>query len=80
MRIPWSALRPFIKAGAVFRDAKYLFPDGGSKPKWFVILSDKIIENIDVTPRTIERNIKKLQEAGLLKRIGSEKGGYWEIL
>ena len=45
MRIPWTALSPFIKAGAVFRDAKYLFSDGESKPKWFVVLSEKIIEN-----------------------------------
>jgi hypothetical protein len=45
MRIPWASLSPFIKAGAVFRDEKYLFTDGGSKPKWFVVLSDKIIEN-----------------------------------
>lgn len=45
MRIPWAALSPFIEAGAVFRDAKYLFPDGESKPKWFVVLSEKVIEN-----------------------------------
>jgi len=33
-----------------------------------------------VTPRSVERNIQKLQEWGLLKRIGPDKGGYWEVV
>jgi len=37
-------------------------------------------ELIGVTDRSIERNIKKLQEENKLKRIGPAKGGYWEIL
>ena len=28
---------------------------------------------------TIKRNIKRLRDAGLLKRIGPDKGGHWEI-
>jgi ATP-dependent DNA helicase RecG len=40
----------------------------------------ELSENIDVTSRTIERNIKKLQEDGFLKRIGSDKSGHWEVL
>ena len=45
MRIPWTALSKFIEAGAVFRDSNFIFSDGESKPKWFVVLSDKIIDN-----------------------------------
>ena len=26
------------------------------------------------------RNIKKLKEQNLLKRVGSDKSGYWEVL
>ena len=29
---------------------------------------------------TIARNIKMLQEAGLIKRVGSDKTGYWQVL
>lgn len=32
-----------------------------------------------VTQRSIERNIQKLQEDGLLCRIGPDKGGHWQI-
>ena len=35
---------------------------------------------IGVTERSIERNIKKLQEQGRLHRIGPPKGGHWEVL
>ena len=34
---------------------------------------------IDVTERSIERNIRKLQEQGRLRRIGPAKGGHWEV-
>ena len=34
---------------------------------------------IGVTSRSIETNIKKLKERGILIRHGSPKGGYWEI-
>ncbi|HUT43239.1 MAG TPA: winged helix-turn-helix transcriptional regulator, partial [Desulfobacterales bacterium] len=35
---------------------------------------------IGVTERSIERNIRKLQEQGLLRRIGPAKGGHWEVV
>lgn len=35
---------------------------------------------IGVTERSIERNIRKLQEQGRLRRIGPAKGGHWEVL
>ncbi len=35
---------------------------------------------VGVTDRTIERNIKKLQSAKLLKRVGGRKEGRWVIL
>lgn len=41
---------------------------------------EELSEKVMVTPRSIERNIKKLQEDGLLKRIGPDKGGYWKSI
>jgi predicted HTH transcriptional regulator len=40
----------------------------------------ELSEKIDVSSRSIERNIKKLQDDNKLKRIGGYKGGYWEII
>jgi len=34
---------------------------------------------IGVTERSIERNIKKLQEHSRLARVGPAKGGHWEV-
>ncbi len=39
----------------------------------------KMAERIGKDVRTIARAIKRLQEAGRLKRIGSDKTGHWEI-
>ena len=34
---------------------------------------------VGVTPRTVERHLKKLQQNGLLKRFGGRKHGHWEV-
>ena len=34
---------------------------------------------INMSSRGVEKHIRKLREAGVLKRIGADKGGYWEI-
>jgi len=39
-----------------------------------------LADKIGVTARSIERNIKNIQEQGLLRRKGSDKGGHWEVL
>ena len=40
----------------------------------------ELSENIGVSSRSIERNMKKLQKENKLKRVGADKGGHWEIL
>ena len=35
---------------------------------------------IGISDRSIERNLQKLQEQNILKRIGANKGGHWEIM
>lgn len=51
-----------------------------------LLLSDKqlsaakIAEQLDMGSRSIEKNIKKLKEYGILIRHGSPKSGYWEIV
>lgn len=40
----------------------------------------QLSDQIGVTTRSIERNLKGLQKTGRLKRIGPAKGGYWEAI
>lgn len=35
---------------------------------------------LHVTEKTIKRDIEKLKKRGKLKRIGPDKGGYWEVI
>ena len=39
----------------------------------------KLSEQIGITSRAVEKQLATLVEKGLLKRVGSPKGGHWEI-
>ena len=43
------------------------------------IKMSEMAEKLEVTTRTIEREIKKLRESGRVKRVGGKRYGYWEI-
>ncbi|MCR4665458.1 MAG: putative DNA binding domain-containing protein [Paludibacteraceae bacterium] len=43
------------------------------------ITLDKIAEQLGKNPRGIDKHIKNLREQGLIRRIGPDKGGHWEI-
>ena len=40
---------------------------------------DEIAEAIGVTRRTVEKQVKKLKEAGIVVRVGSNKSGVWKV-
>ena len=40
----------------------------------------ELSNKMGVTARTIERNLKKLQEQKKLSRVGVAKGGHWELI
>ena len=44
------------------------------------ISAKKIADKIGVSGRTVENNIQKLKEIGIVVRHGSPKSGYWEIV
>ena len=44
------------------------------------ISTQEMANTIGIDRRNIARNIKKLQENGIVKRIGPDKGGYWKIV
>lgn len=44
------------------------------------ITSQEMAKAIGIDRRNIARNIKRLQEQGIIRRIGPDKGGYWEVV
>ena len=44
------------------------------------IKSHEIAEKTKLSQSTIEKIVAKLKKAGILKRIGPDKGGYWEAI
>jgi len=45
-----------------------------------LITIPELAEKIGVTERSVEQNIQKLQDRGIVRRIGPAKGGHWEVL
>ena len=84
---------PQVRIPEVFADD--MSHEGSRADKASVKMSEKIVvalrengaltiseiaQRLGVTTRTIERNLKKLQEQGRLRRVGPDKGGHWEVL
>ena len=44
------------------------------------ITQKELSEYVKITVANININMKKLQETGILRRIGADKNGYWEVL
>ena len=44
------------------------------------ITYDELAKIIDKNRKTILRHISVLKEKGIIKRIGSPKGGHWEVI
>ncbi len=40
----------------------------------------ELAKALGLSTRSIERNLQKLQKEGRLRRIGPQKGGYWEVV
>ncbi len=40
----------------------------------------KLSKKLNINPSAIQKHLKKLKKIGLLKRIGSLRGGCWEVI
>lgn len=40
----------------------------------------QLAERLSVSRKTVAARLKKLKEAGLIERIGSDRKGYWKLL
>ena len=44
------------------------------------ITTKGLADEVKISQRKIKENISKLKDKGLIKRIGPDKGGHWEVL
>ena len=44
------------------------------------ITTNQLCKQATVSSTTVSRSIKKLKDIGYIKRIGSDRDGYWEII
>ncbi|MCR4743507.1 MAG: winged helix-turn-helix transcriptional regulator [Treponema sp.] len=43
------------------------------------ISQSKIAKELSLARETVNRNMKKLQKLGIIKRVGADKNGHWEV-
>ncbi len=43
------------------------------------ITTQEMADSIGIDRSNVYRNIKKLQEQGIIRLVGPDKGGHWEI-
>lgn len=39
-----------------------------------------LAERIDITAKAVEKQIARMKADGVLRRIGPDKGGYWQVV
>ena len=44
------------------------------------VTAAEIAMKLGVSSRAVEKRIKTLRENGVIRRIGGDKGGYWEVI
>ncbi|MBR3798176.1 MAG: winged helix-turn-helix transcriptional regulator [Bacteroidales bacterium] len=42
--------------------------------------AQSISEEVGIAPRNVQEHLRKLQIQGIIRRIGPDKGGHWEII
>ena len=40
----------------------------------------ELAEQLQLTSKTIQRDLDKLKEKNIIRRVGPDKGGHWEIV
>ena len=69
----------------IIKSSKFVMNDMQNKIVEFIIndkyiTQNKVAEKLNVNVRTIKRNFKVLTQNNIVKRVGSDKNGYWKIL
>ena len=44
------------------------------------VTSTQMAESLGINRSAVSKHLKKMQENGIIKRVGPDKGGHWEII
>jgi len=44
------------------------------------VTTSELAEQLELTVKGIEWQLKQLKEHNIIRRVGADKGGYWEII
>ena len=42
--------------------------------------TQEMADAIGIIRRTVAKHVRSLQDQGIIKRIGPDKGGYWKVI
>jgi len=48
--------------------------------RFIIVFAKEMAEDVGISTREIEENIKKLKSRGLLERVDPPKEGYWKMI
>lgn len=54
-----------------------IFEEMQKNPK---VTAEELSKMLSINLRNTKKNIEKIKEKGLIKRVGSRKAGYWEVV
>jgi len=71
--------------GVKIEDFRSIFGVNALETAWYIyesptITARELASKLPVSKRTIENYLSKLKKAGHIKRVGSDKTGYWEVV
>ena len=44
------------------------------------VTTKEIADTLSIAQRNVQNHIRKLKERGIIRRVGPDKGGYWEMV
>lgn len=44
------------------------------------VTTSELAEQLELTTKGIEWQLKQLKEQNIIRRVGADKGGYWEVV
>ena len=44
------------------------------------ITQSKLAESLQISVKAVEKQIRSLRERGIIRRVGPDKGGHWEVI
>ncbi|MDE5877852.1 MAG: winged helix-turn-helix transcriptional regulator [Muribaculaceae bacterium] len=45
-----------------------------------IVTINELATMLSISDRAVSKHLKKLQNEGIIRRIGADRGGYWEVI